>query len=63
MINAAKEYAKQERKKALRLDCIAENRFLNQMYQQEKFDFIDCVKDVNAGEQINDFNLYQYVIK
>lgn len=63
MIDAAKEYAKQERKKALRLDCIAENRFLNQMYQQEKFDFIDCVKDVNAGEQINDFNLYQYVIK
>lgn len=63
MINAAKEYAQKEQKKALRLDCIAENEFLNQMYQKEKFEFFNCVKDVNAGEQINDFNLYQYKLK
>lgn len=60
MINAAKEYAESEHKKAIRLDCIASNDFLNQLYLKEKFEFIKCKEDFNAGEQISDFNLYQY---
>lgn len=63
MINAAKEYARKEQKKALRLDCIADNEFLNQMYLKEKFKFVDCKENFNAGEQQNDFNLYQYRIE
>ncbi len=60
LINAAKERAQNEHKKALRLDCIASNEFLNQLYLKGKFEFIECKEDVNAGEQISDFNLYQY---
>lgn len=63
MINAAKEYAQKEQKKGLRLDCIAENEFLNHMYLKEKFEFIHCKEDFNAEEQLNDFNLYQYEIE
>ena len=63
MINAAKDYAEKKQKRALRLDCIAENEFLNQMYRSESFDLIDCKEDFNAGEQIKDFNLYQYQLK
>lgn len=63
MINAAKEHALTDQKKAVRLDCIADNEFLNQMYLKEKFDFVNCKKNFDAGEQINDFNLYQYTLK
>lgn len=63
MINAAKNYAEKKQKRALRLDCIAENEFLNRMYHNENFELIDCKEDFNAGEQINDFNLYQYQLK
>lgn len=63
MINAAKDYAEKKQKRALRLDCIAENEFLNRMYRNEGFKLIDCKEDFNAGEQINDFNLYQYQLK
>lgn len=63
MINAAKDYAEKKQKRALRLDCIAENEFLNRMYRNENFELVDCKEDFNAGEQINDFNLYQYQLK
>ncbi len=57
-----KEYAKKEKKKSLRLDCLATNDFLNQMYQKQGFTFLKTIKEHDAGEQIADFNLYEWQI-
>lgn len=44
----------------LRLDCLADNVALNTLYQRVGFHFVKRIKDHNTGDQIADFNLYQW---
>lgn len=60
LIASAKEIARQNGKKAVRLDCIAANPYLNELYQAAGFRLIDTVFGHDAGEQTADFNLYQF---
>lgn len=62
MLSWAKEYTYAQGKVVLRLDCIAENIHLNKLYQENDFRLIQCVNEHDAGEQIADFNLYEWYV-
>lgn len=57
------EEAHKAGKKAVRLDCIEKNKYLNQFYQKAGFEKIRTVEDHDAGEQIANFNLYEKSVK
>lgn len=63
MLELIKEYGKSNQKKAIRLDCIANNKALNHLYQSGEFKFLKTIYKHDAGEQIADFNLYEYPIQ
>lgn len=60
LIESAIQIAKAKEKQAIRLDCMSEKEYLNQLYKNAGFVFAGKVEDHDAGEQIADFNLYQY---
>jgi ribosomal protein S18 acetylase RimI-like enzyme len=55
----AKAYAKQNGFSAVRLDCIAENAYLNQLYQEAGFSYSGKKIDIIADGAKKDFHLYQ----
>ena len=56
-----KELQDAKRGSLLRLDCVAHQDVLNRLYKEAGFVHIGVVKDHPArGEQIADFNLYEY---
>lgn len=63
LIGAAKEIAKNKQKKGIRLDCMAERKYLNRLYLQAGFTFFKKAVDWNTGDEKADFNLYQYSVK
>lgn len=62
MLSWAKEYTRNQNKHALRLDCLAENIHLNNLYQKNDFQLIRCILEHDAGEQVADFNLYEWYV-
>lgn len=60
LIQSAIETAQYREKKAVRLDCIATKEYLNLLYQSAGFKLVGKKENHDAGEQIADFNLYQY---
>ncbi|KNF09073.1 putative acetyltransferase, GNAT superfamily [Gottschalkia purinilytica] len=44
----------------LRLDCLAEQAVLNNLYQRAGFSYLTRIKDHDTGEQVADFNLYEW---
>ncbi|MGY3779149.1 GNAT family N-acetyltransferase [Isobaculum melis] len=60
MLSWAKVYTRSQDKEVLRLDCLAENIHLNQLYQINEFQLVGCLKEHDAGEQVADFNLYEW---
>lgn len=56
-------YSQEKEKNGVRLDCIASNEVLNQLYQSANFVFLKTIYNHDAGEQVADFNLYQYNLK
>ncbi|MGX7420309.1 GNAT family N-acetyltransferase [Carnobacterium gallinarum] len=63
MLERIKEYGKVNQKTGIRLDCLASNEPLNQMYKKANFNFLKTIYNHDAGEQISDFNLYEYLYK
>ncbi|MFS7261244.1 GNAT family N-acetyltransferase [Carnobacterium divergens] len=59
ILTEVEKYSKNENKKEIRLDCIADNQVLNKLYQDAGFNFYKTIYQHNAGEQIADFNLYK----
>lgn len=59
LLTKATEVGKAHNKKAIRLDCDAENTNLNEFYQDNGFDFVKSVYIPHLGDDIDDFNLYQ----
>ncbi|WP_027109085.1 GNAT family N-acetyltransferase [Lacticigenium naphthae] len=59
LLYKAIEVAQADHKKAVRLDCLATNAYLNQMYSRAGFEKVGITKEHDAGEQIADFNLYE----
>lgn len=62
LLASSLEEARKEEKKAVRLDCLAANDYLNQFYSSAGFEKVGVVKDHNAGEQVADFNLYEQLV-
>lgn len=60
LIESAKKVAREQGKASIRLDCITRSEYLNSLYQRNGFRFIETVHEHDAGEQIADFNLYQF---
>lgn len=60
LIEAAKEIGELKNKKGIRLDCMANKTYLNQLYQRNQFELLETVYQHDAGEQVADFNLYQF---
>lgn len=60
LLESAKEVARKNGKKSIRLDCLANNEYLNKLYKQNGFTYIKTVYGHDAIEQTADFNLYQY---
>ena len=60
LIEAAKKIGKLKNKQGIRLDCMADKAYLNQLYQTNQFELLKTVYQHDAGEQIADFNLYQF---
>lgn len=58
-----KAYSQKKGKSGVRLDCISSNAVLNKLYQSADFAFLKTIYDHDAGEQVADFNLYQYDCK
>lgn len=63
LLNEAKIYAKSKGKKAIRLDCIADNQYLNKLYQNAGFVNRGKITNIITDNQKKDFNLYQYDLK
>ncbi|WP_414839791.1 GNAT family N-acetyltransferase [Carnobacterium sp. TMP28] len=55
----AKHYAKNKGNSAIRLDCIADNAYLNALYQNAGFTFVGKKVDRIADGEKKDFHLYQ----
>lgn len=55
----AKKYAKAKGFSAIRLDCIANNAYLNRLYQDAGFSYIGKKLDVLADGAKKDFHLYE----
>ncbi|MCP4090922.1 MAG: GNAT family N-acetyltransferase, partial [Gammaproteobacteria bacterium] len=62
LIEGAKEIARHNQKKGIRLDCIATNNQLNSFYNAHGFTFVKTIKDYDNGEGLQDYNLYQWEI-
>ncbi|WP_277631023.1 GNAT family N-acetyltransferase [Atopococcus tabaci] len=62
MLAASLEIAKDKGKKAVRLDCLASNDYLNKFYAGAGFAQVGVAKDHDAGEQTADFNLYEQAV-
>lgn len=62
LLSASLKEARKEGKKAVRLDCLAENGYLNQFYSKAGFEKVGIAKDHDAGEQVADFNLYEQMV-
>lgn len=59
ILTEVEKYSKSKGKKEIRLDCIADNKVLNALYQNAGFNFFKTIYQHDAGEQIADFNLYK----
>lgn len=59
LLSEAKNHAKQSGFSAVRLDCIAENAYLNQLYQEAGFNYSGKKTDIIADGAKKDFHLYQ----
>lgn len=62
LLAASLEIAKSKGKKAVRLDCLAANDYLNKFYAGAGFKQVGVVKEHDAGEQTADFNLYEQAV-
>lgn len=60
MIEEAKHIAAKKQTKGIRLDCMAEKEYLNNLYQESGFSFVKRIKDHDTGIEKADFNLYHY---
>lgn len=60
LMDSAKRTAKQNHKKAIRLDCFANSSYVNQFYRRMGFRFVESLKDFDTGKQLADYNLYQF---
>ena len=60
LVQSAINLGKEKEKKAIRLDCVKNKEYLNRLYQKAGFKLVSSVEGHDAGEQIADFNLYQY---
>lgn len=63
LIDAAKELCRSNHKKGIRLDCIADKPYLNTFYQANGFKFVKTVFDYDNGEGLQNYNLYQIILK
>lgn len=62
LLKEAKACAKAMGKKAVRLDCIADNPHLNKLYQHAGFSYKGQAKEIEADGHKTNFNLYQFDI-
>lgn len=60
VVELAKKAAKENGKKAIRLDCRANLAPLNNLYQGTGFELVKVRKDYDSGDAVQDFNLYEY---
>ncbi|WP_161879479.1 GNAT family N-acetyltransferase [Alkalibacterium sp. MB6] len=60
LLSAAKEVAKEQNKKEIRLDCIASNDYLNKFYQSNGFTFVKTIEEYDNGEGLQDYNIYYW---
>ncbi|SEK76508.1 Ribosomal protein S18 acetylase RimI [Carnobacterium iners] len=59
LLSEAKLYAKKKKNSAIRLDCIADNAYLNKLYQDIGFTYVGKKIDRIADGEKKDFHLYQ----
>lgn len=62
MIEAAKQIAVEKQARGIRLDCMAEKSYLNDLYQESGFSFVKRIKEYDTGVEKADFNLYNYTL-
>lgn len=62
LLDNAKEDTRKISKKALRLDCRADVEALNRLYSKHGFELVGCREGYPDGDQLTDFNLYEYTI-
>lgn len=62
MIEEAKKVAVKKQVKGIRLDCMAEKNYLNNLYQGVGFTFVKKIIGYDTGIEEADFNLYHYLI-
>lgn len=62
LLQKAIEVVRTDHKKGIRLDCLATNAYLNQMYSHAGFKKVGIAKEHDAGEQVADFNLYEIIL-
>lgn len=60
MIEEAKQIAIKKQAKGIRLDCMSEKNYLNNLYQESGFSFVKKIEEYDMGMETADFNLYDY---
>lgn len=63
MIEEAKKIAVKKQVRGIRLDCMAEKSYLNNLYQDIGFSFVERIKNYDTGVEKVDFNLYHYLVR
>lgn len=63
LLKAAKILGKDNNKLGIRLDCIADKPYLNKFYSSNGFTFVKTIKDYDNGEGLQNYNLYDFILK
>lgn len=63
LLRAVKQIARDTNKKAVRLDCIASNDYLNHFYKSNGFTYYSTIKDYDNGEGLQDYNLFYWKVE
>lgn len=58
LVTSAMQVANENKKDEIRLDCIANNSYLNSFYKNNGFSYYSTVHDYYNGEGVDDYNLY-----